>query len=34
MYVEYTPFEIQNEEGEWEEKTLEFDSEIEEYELY
>lgn len=34
MYVENTPFEVQNEDGEWEEKTLEFNSEIEEYELY
>jgi hypothetical protein len=34
VYVENTAFEVQNEEGEWVEKTLEFDSEIEEYELF
>lgn len=34
IYVENTSFEVQNEDGEWETKTLEFDKEIEEYELF
>lgn len=34
MYVEYTPFYTTDEDGNEVEKTLEFDSEIEEYELY
>jgi len=34
MYVEYTPFYTTDENGNDIEKTLDFDSEIEEYELY
>ena len=35
MYVECTSFEVQNQEtGEWESKTLEFDSDIDFYELF
>jgi hypothetical protein len=34
MYVEYTPFYTNDEDGNEVEKTLEFDSGIEEYELY
>jgi len=33
-YIENTSFEVQNEEGEWETKTLEFDKEETEYELF
>lgn len=34
IYVENAEFEVQNEEGEWETKTLEFDAEETEYELF